>query len=111
MIFSITDETFGPVVLGSTKPVLVDVWAPWCEPCLMLDGELTRLDNKYGEKIFIAKINFDKNSRMAAGMAAANITSIPALMYYPVGVQSPRVLLGCYPMERIAKAFGFDKLR
>lgn len=111
MIFTITDETFGPVVLGSTKPILVDVWAPWCEPCLLLDAELTRLDNKYGEKIFIAKINFDENSQLQQGLAAAKITSVPALLYYPVKSQAPRVLLGCYPMERIAKAFEFDKLK
>lgn len=111
MIFTISDETFGPVVLGSTKPILVDVWAPWCEPCLMLDAEMTRLDNKYGEKIFIAKINFDENTRLQQGLAAAGITSVPALLYYPVKTQAPRVLLGCYPMERIAKAFEFDKLK
>ena len=111
MIFTISDETYGPVVLGSTRPILVDVWAPWCEPCLMLDAELTRLDNKYGEKIFIAKINFDENSRLQQGLAAAGITSVPALLYYPVKSQAPRVLLGCYPMERIAKAFEFDKLK
>lgn len=111
MIFTISDETFGPVVLGSPKPILVDVWAPWCEPCLMLDAEMTRLDNKYGEKIFIAKINFDENTRLQQGLAAAGITSVPALLYYPVKSQAPRVLLGCYPMERIAKAFEFDKLK
>jgi thioredoxin 1 len=111
MIFTVSDKTFGPAVLGSTRPILVDVWAPWCEPCLALDMEMTRLDNLYGEKIFIAKINYDENPGIQQALAYIKAESIPALLFYKVNAQAPMVLLGNYPMENIAKAFGIDKLK
>lgn len=111
MIFTVSDKTFGPAVLGSTRPILVDVWAPWCEPCLALDLEMTRLDNLYGEKIFIAKINFDENPGIQAALRHIKVESVPVMLFYKPKVQAPMVLVGNYPMENIAKAFGIDKIK
>ena len=111
MIFSVTDSTFGPAVLGSVKPIIVDVWAPWCEPCLQLDMELTRLDNKYGEKLFIAKIDYDENPGIRAALEHIKVTSVPTLLYYKVNAQAPMVLVGNYPMEKIVQGFDLDKLK
>ena len=111
MIFTVSDASFGPVVLGSPKPIIVDVWAPWCEPCLALDMELNKLDNKYGEKIFIAKMDFDENPGIRAALEHIKVTSVPVLLYYKPNTQAPMVIVGSYPMEKIVEGFGLDKLK
>ena len=76
-----TADTFDEEVLQSDVPVLVDFWAPWCPPCMMLKPELERLAADLGERAKIALINVDKEPELA-GML---VSSIPALMIVKKG--------------------------
>ncbi|MGZ3714106.1 MAG: thioredoxin family protein, partial [Ktedonobacterales bacterium] len=44
----VTDQNFSDVVLKSGKPVVVDFWAPWCRPCLMMAPIYEEFANEYG---------------------------------------------------------------
>ena len=82
LIISVTDDNFEAQVKGSDKPVLVDFWAPWCQPCLKLAPTLDEVAAEYGDKVTIAKMNVDENANIPAEM---NVKSIPFLVLFKGG--------------------------
>ncbi|MDE2142389.1 MAG: thioredoxin [Elusimicrobia bacterium] len=89
----LTDATFKKEVLGADKPVLVDLWAPWCGPCRTLSPVVDELAAEYAGKVVVGKLNTDENS---GTMTAYRVSAIPTLLYFKggklidqsVGVQS-----------------------
>src|SRR5215213_3432286 len=64
---TITDRTFQREVLQARgRPILVDCWAPWCRPCLMVAPILDRLASESRGQYQIAKLNIDENPQIAA---------------------------------------------
>ena len=53
----ITNQNFEKEVLQSDIPVLVDFWAPWCQPCLMMGPALEELSEEFRGKLKIGKLN------------------------------------------------------
>ncbi len=49
----VTDAAFEKTVLQSSIPVIVDFWAPWCNPCKMVAPTLDKLAKEYEGKILI----------------------------------------------------------
>lgn len=78
----IDDNNFDQTVLKSDKPILVDFWAPWCHPCRMVAPILDELAKEYSDKVTIARIDVDQNSKTAARY---NIMSIPTLLLFKEG--------------------------
>ncbi|MBP9693341.1 MAG: thioredoxin TrxA [Alphaproteobacteria bacterium] len=60
-IISATDTSFEKDVLKSDKPVLVDFWAEWCQPCQRIAPILEELSQEMSDTIRIAKVNIDQN--------------------------------------------------
>ena len=89
----VTDATFAEMVERSPVPVLLDLWAPWCGPCLMLAPTLTKLAAEWGGKVRVAKLNVDENPAMAAHFQAR---SIPLLVILKNGQEVDR-LVGVQP--------------
>src|SRR5512139_1731519 len=57
----VEDATFDQKVLKSDKPVLVDFWATWCRPCLMVAPIIDELSDEYDGKITFLKLDVDHN--------------------------------------------------
>lgn len=74
----ISDEEFEKVVMQSELPVIVDFWAPWCNPCKMIAPTLEKLAEELDGKLVIAKINTDDH---AAWMQKFGIQGIPTLLF------------------------------
>ena len=78
----ISDEEFEKVVMQSAVPVIVDFWAPWCNPCKMIAPTLDKLAKEMDDKIVIAKVNTDDH---AEWMQKFGIQGIPTLLFVSGG--------------------------
>lgn len=94
---NLTDATFKTEVLESSKPVLVDLWAPWCGPCRMLGPVVEELAAEYAGKAVVGKLNTDENS---ATTAAYRVSAIPTLLFFKGGRLAGQ-LVGVQPKSAI----------
>jgi len=81
-IIELTDATFDEVIHSSDVPVLVDFWAPWCGPCIMMAPILEEIADDYAGKTKICKLNTDeaRDSAMEFG-----INAIPTVILFKDG--------------------------
>ena len=94
---TVTDDSFAAEVLGFPRPVLVDLWAGWCRPCLMIAPTLEEIASDLMGKVRIAKVNVDENPRTHAGLG---VTGIPTLVMYKGGREVDR-LIGAPPEPQL----------
>mgnify|MGYP005643937529 CR=1 FL=1 len=80
----VDDNNFNKMVIEQSKkiPVIVDFWAPWCMPCLMLSPALEKFAEEYKGKFILAKVNVDE-ARTAA--QKYGIMSIPCVKMFKNG--------------------------
>jgi thioredoxin 1 len=78
----VTDTAFEKTVLQSTLPVVVDFWAPWCNPCKMVAPTLEKLAKEYAGQLVIAKVNTDENSQWAIQYG---VQGIPTMLFVAGG--------------------------
>ncbi|MCP2326055.1 thioredoxin 1 [Hamadaea flava] len=78
----VTDDTFVSDVLQSDKPVLVDFWAEWCQPCRKVSPVLEEIANEMGDRVRIVKVNIDENPETTR---AYRVMSVPTLTIFKGG--------------------------
>jgi len=69
------DESFN-------RPVVVDFWADWCEPCKQLMPILEKLANEYAGAFLLAKVNADEQQMLAGQLG---VRSLPTVMVIKEG--------------------------
>ena len=74
-VVTITKENFETEVLNCDKPVLLDFWAPWCNPCRMVAPIIDEIANEHPE-IKVGKVNVDDESELAIKFKVISIPSI-----------------------------------
>jgi len=99
-MLEITDENFSSEVLESDVPVLVDFWATWCGPCLMLAPVMEELADDYAGRVVVGKVNIDEARSLAEQY---NIASIPTVLIFKGG-QVAKQFMGVAPKEQFATA-------
>lgn len=75
----ITKENFESEVINSTTPVLIDLWASWCGPCMMLAPVIEEIADEYDGKIKVGKINVDDEPELAAAFGVSSIPYVVVL--------------------------------
>lgn len=82
------------------KPCIIDFYADWCGPCKMIAPILEELAAEYGDKIYIYKVNTEKEQELAA---AFGIRSIPSLLFVPMN-EAPQMSQGALPKTSLKEA-------
>ncbi|HBB35324.1 MAG TPA: thioredoxin [Cyanobacteria bacterium UBA8803] len=82
MVVSVNERSFTPEVLETSKTVLVDVWAPWCGLCRLIQPILQELQSEWSEPVKIVRVNADNNLKFANKY---QIKSLPTLLLFENG--------------------------
>ena len=103
-VVTLISSNFDDFIRNATVPVLVDFWAEWCMPCLMMGPVLEELARDYAGKALFARLNVDKNPEIARQYG---IMSIPLFMIFSGGRPVERVLgaVGRGPLERVLREY------
>jgi len=93
------ENEFEKEVLQSNLPILVDFWATWCMPCVMMTPILEELANVMDGKIKVAKVNTEKIENQDLAIKY-NIQSIPNMKLFKDG-KIIGEFIGLRPLEMI----------
>ncbi len=99
---NLTNENFVQEVIEKSKsiPVIVDFWAPWCEPCKQIAPILEKLVVSSNGRVVLTKMNIDEHPEISQQL---QIQSIPAILGFHNG-QPVDGFVGVQP-ESAIKAF------
>ncbi len=74
--------TWEGAVLKTNGLIMVDFWAAWCRPCLMIAPTIEELATEYAGRLAVAKLNTDENPDVASRY---QIMGIPTLIFFRDG--------------------------
>ena len=100
----LTKDNFETEVLKSDIPVLVDFWATWCGPCMMLSPVIAELAEEFEGKVKVGKVNVDEQNELAMQYRVA---SIPTLLLFENG-QLTKTSVGFMPKNDIIETLGLN---
>jgi putative thioredoxin len=99
LIIDVTTSSFEADVITQSMsvPVVVDLWATWCEPCKQLSPILEKLALEYDGRWILAKVDVDAEQQIAA---AFQVQSIPTV-YVVIGGQVAPMFQGAMPESQV----------
>ena len=100
-MIEITMNNFEQEVLDCEKPVLVDFWATWCGPCMMLSPTIEEIAKERPD-IKVCKVNVDEEGALAEKF---EVMSIPALFVIKDGKVADQSV-GARPKAQILAMLG-----
>ena len=81
-VVDVSEADFQTSVLDRSVevPVVLDLWAEWCEPCKQLSPVLERLAEEFGGRFLLAKVDTDANPRLAQALRVQGIPAVKAVV-------------------------------
>lgn len=93
-VTELTDKNFDSYIRENNM-VVVDFWAPWCNPCKAMEPVIKAMAEKY-ENIAFAKVNSDKNMGIAIKYA---ITNIPRFLLFKDSKKAGNIMGAMPPIK------------
>ncbi len=98
---NLTAESFDQVI-SNGQLVLVDFWATWCRPCMMMGPIVEELSDEFDGRVVVAKINVDEEG-VSDICGRFGITNIPNMKLFRNGVEVGNVV-GAVPKATLKSA-------
>ena len=86
---------------ANPRPVVVDLWAPWCMPCRAMDPLVKKMAKQYNGQVDVWKINADESPDL---LRALKVFGIPTMIVYRNGQEITR-RTGAQPERGLANLF------
>ena len=80
-------ETFFRKIEKNPRPIIVDVWAPWCAPCRRMEPLLDELKETYADRVDVLKVNADESQPLVKELG---VLGIPTTILYRDGQEIGR---------------------
>lgn len=96
----LTDSSCQREVLESEQPVLVDMWAPWCQPCIAMKPTIRELAEELIGEVKVAELNIDENPFIKEKY---EVDRYPMLLIFNNGVEVKR-LIGLQSKRELVEA-------
>jgi putative thioredoxin len=93
-----TDQNFTEVLeLSKTVPVIVDLWATWCQPCKQLSPVLEKVVRDHAGRLVLVTVDVDQNPQLAQAFQAQSIPTVAAV----IGGRPVGLFTGAIPEEQV----------
>lgn len=96
----VTDANFQTEVLDSDKTVLVDMWAPWCQPCIDMKPTIRELAQELAGQVKVVELNVNENPFI---QEKYKVDRYPMLLIFVEGKEVER-LIGLKSKEELNNA-------
>lgn len=102
LVFDGTDENFTQFLdLSAQVPVIVDLWAEWCQPCKQLSPILDKLVAEFGGRFVLVKVDVDQNPQLTQAFQAQSIPTVAAV----IGGRPLQLFQGAIPEPQVRQVF------
>lgn len=101
-VLSVQESNFNQEVLQSPLPVLIDFWAPWCNPCRMFSPIVDQFAERVAGRVKVVKINVDEAPSLAQKFG---VMSIPTVAVVQDGKVTAKAV-GMQSQQQLAQMLG-----
>ncbi len=90
-IFDVMQEEFKEKVLDAShrQPILLDIWADWCSPCIAIAPVLDKVLREYQGKVLLAKLDADDGENMKIA-GHYKVRGFPTILLFIDGAEADR---------------------
>ena len=98
----VTNENFEETELKSDRTVLLDFWAPWCNPCRMLGPVVSEIASEHADTLTVGKVNVDEQPELSAKFG---VTAIPMIAVIKDG-KTVNTVVGFHTKQQLEELLG-----
>ena len=80
-------QAFTDRMTSLARPVIVDLWAPWCAPCRWMAPMVERLEREYNGRVDVWRVNADEEPELVRGLG---VIGVPTMVAFTAGREISR---------------------